>query len=184
MSCSIERSIPSRAKRELFQASVHGRGLAVICFFLAASTLWPTAARGVCNNGCFSGENTVLGESASTGSSFTTAIGYRALANNTTSGNTAVGAEALEANTSGSLNTAMGVFALSSNTTASDNTAIGYGALQHDITGANNTATGECADRSESAASACSERLGPSGHGWRDLRRAEARPSEVIDTAA
>jgi len=45
------------------------------------------------------------------------------------SGNTAVGASALQANTTGSANTAVGASALSANTTASNNTAVGYFAL-------------------------------------------------------
>lgn len=89
-----------------------------------------------------------------------TAVGFSALAANTTGGsntafghnsmpatttgqeNTAVGQATLNANTTGSNNTALGRFALLSNTTASSNTGLGYGALQANTTGFSNTAVG------------------------------------------
>ena len=72
-----------------------------------------------------------------------TAIGHRALSENTTGNdNTATGDEALIHNTTSSDNTATGAFALHENTTGSLNTATGDGALFSNATGNNNTANG------------------------------------------
>jgi hypothetical protein len=88
--------------------------------------------------------NTTLGIDAlanNTGSG-NTAVGNNALAANTTgSNNTAAGTEALNTNTTGDNNTAYGAAALESNT-ASYNTAIGANALLDNTTGTDNTATG------------------------------------------
>jgi trimeric autotransporter adhesin len=65
-----------------------------------------------------------------------------ALANNTATGNTATGYQALTANTGGNSNTADGTSALARNTTGSDNTATGIAALFANTTGNNNTANG------------------------------------------
>src|SRR5713101_9991236 len=73
------------------------------------------AARAVCQEGCLTNQNTVLGDDA--------------LLNNTGLNNTAVGFDALFSNTTGRYNTANGSFALYSNTTGSDNTADGNKAL-------------------------------------------------------
>jgi hypothetical protein len=92
-----------------------------------------------------------------------TAIGYRALAVNTSGAgntangsfalaantvgfsNTASGQSVLEANTSGNSNTALGVSAMASNTTGSGNTAIGVAALTANTVGYSNVATGNFA---------------------------------------
>ncbi len=73
---------------------------------------------------------------------FSTALGDRALFNNTGSLNTATGAQALFNNTTGSLNTATGALALLNNTTGRSNTATGEQALLNNTTGSANTATG------------------------------------------
>ncbi len=103
------------------------------------------AARAVCQEGCLTNQNTVLGDDAllnNTGLN-NTAVGFDALFSNTTGyQDTAMGAEALFYNTLGQSNTAIGFQALFSNTTAHDNTAIGSGALFRNTTGTNNTATG------------------------------------------
>jgi Chaperone of endosialidase len=120
-------------------------------------------ARAVCQEGCLTNQNTVLGEDAlisdTTGDNNTAmgfevlqanttghdnmAIGYHALRFNT-SGifNTATGFEALQRNTIGGGNTANGLAALTLNTTGNSNTAIGAGALQFNTTGRNNIAVG------------------------------------------
>jgi trimeric autotransporter adhesin len=120
-------------------------------------------ARAVCQQGCLTNENTVLGDDAllnNTGSDNTaigatalfsntrgfqnTAIGSAALQNNTTGGgNTATGALALLNNTTGIVNTATGNWALYSNTTGNANTASGFQALVSNTTGDHNTAIGE-----------------------------------------
>ncbi len=73
-----------------------------------------------------------------------TAIGFSALAGNTTGGgNTAVGSSALTANTTGINNTAIGYQALFVNTTGIANVAVGQQALSFSNTGIQNTAVGE-----------------------------------------
>ncbi len=92
-----------------------------------------------------------------------TAVGVRALINNTTgsenaavgdfalwlnttgSDNTAIGDQALTFNTTGNFNNAFGHFALDFNTTGYENTAIGVYALESNSTGYRNTATGHAA---------------------------------------
>jgi hypothetical protein len=102
-------------------------------------------ARAVCQEGCLTNQNTVLGDDAllnNTGIS-NTGIGFDALYFNITGvNNTATGVEALYNNTTGIYNTATGVDALYSNTTGDYNTATGVGALLTNTTGVNNTATG------------------------------------------
>jgi hypothetical protein len=85
-------------------------------------------ARAVCQEGCLTNENTVLGDDA--------------LLNNTGIRNTAVGFNALLSNTMGNFNTANGEFALANNTIGSSNTATGGQALVSNTTGYSNTATG------------------------------------------
>jgi Chaperone of endosialidase len=103
----------------LLTASVLG------CFALAPQ------ARAVCQEGCLTNDNTVLGDDA--------------LLNNTTGpDNTAVGSEALEFNVTGGSNTAVGFDALWLNT-SSFNTAVGTAALMFNTTGTSNTATGATA---------------------------------------
>jgi Chaperone of endosialidase len=115
----------------------------LIALTLACFALGPTA-RAVCQDGCLTNENTVLGDSAlfhNTGS-FNTAIGYIALASNTTGiTNTAVGSQALSVNTTGNFNTATGFLALYHNN-ADNNTASGASALENNTTGVSNTAVG------------------------------------------
>jgi Chaperone of endosialidase len=95
------------------------------CFALAPQ------ARAVCQEGCLTNDNTVLGDDA--------------LLNNTTGpDNTAVGSEALEFNVTGGSNTAVGFDALWLNT-SSFNTAVGTAALMFNTTGTSNTATGATA---------------------------------------
>ena len=99
--------------------------------YLAVALAWlalAPPARAICQNGCGSGENTLLGEDA--------------LLNNTTGvENTATGASALYGNTTGSENTATGLNALTSNN-GNFNSAVGFDALASNTTGANNTANG------------------------------------------
>ena len=117
--------------------------LAVACFALSPM------ARAVCQEGCLTNQNTVLGDDAlvnNTTGFGNTAIGDDALANNTTGTvNTAIGDAALFSNTTGILNTATGVGALDNNTTGSFNTATGASALANNTTGTENTATGSAA---------------------------------------
>ena len=74
---------------------------ALIALTLACFAL-PPQARGTCQQGCLTNNNTVLGDDA--------------LLNNTGPGNTAIGASALKSNTTGNTNTAMGSAALLNNT--------------------------------------------------------------------
>jgi hypothetical protein len=109
------------------------------CFALAP------AAQAVCQEGCLTNDNTVLGDDSLLNNTGTnnTAIGAFALGVNTTgSFNTASGFEALSTNTTGNKNTATGVIALHFNTTGNLNTATGYAALASNTTGSQNTATG------------------------------------------
>jgi PPE-repeat protein len=105
-------------------------------------------ARAVCQEGCLTNGNTVLGDDAlfnNTGS-FNTATGFEALFKNTTgSYNTADGHEALNRNTTGLDNTATGFDALTFNTIGGQNTANGFQALLSNTIGNNNTASGTVA---------------------------------------
>jgi Chaperone of endosialidase len=119
------------------------RAFLLIPLVLACFVLSPHA-RAVCQEGCLTNSNTVLGEDAlfslTTGLN-NTAIGFHALLNNTTGpNNTAIGFQALYSNTTGSQNTAIGFNALH-DSTGSDNTAVGYLALMN-TTGPYNTAVG------------------------------------------
>ena len=92
-------------------------------------------ARAVCQEGCLTNENTVLGDDAllnNTAGQFNTAVGFNALLSNTDGfSNTAIGDDALLNNTDfGSDNTAIGATALFSNIRGSQNTATGSAALQ------------------------------------------------------
>jgi hypothetical protein len=100
--------------------------LAFSCFVLSPQ------ARALCQEGCLTHGNTVLGEDVllNNEGSNNTAIGFNALFSNTTSTeNTAIGADALFSNTTGFSNTAIGFVALYFNTTGIYNTAIGNAAL-------------------------------------------------------
>src|SRR4029077_15605436 len=103
-------------------------------------------ARAVCQQGCDLGlQNTFLGDDAllNTIRGNNTAIGFKALFNNTTgNGNTADGRSALVSNTTGNGNTANGSRALFNNTTGNNNTATGEFALGSNTTGRNNIALG------------------------------------------
>ena len=150
------------------RSSRHCGRIAGLLIPLVLALTWLTLApqaRAVCQEGCLTNENTVLGDDAllnNTGSDntalgfetlfsdtsggFNTAVGARAMISNSTGGfNTAVGDVALGSNTTGSNNTAIGEAALVSSTTTSGNTAIGSFALSDDTTGSGNTATGDVA---------------------------------------
>jgi uncharacterized coiled-coil protein SlyX len=120
------------------------RGFLVIPLVLGCIAL-PPQAQAVCQEGCLTNDNTVLGDDAllnNTGIS-NTAIGASALFGNTIGpGNTAIGFDALYSNTMGSNNTATGVGALYFNTTGIHNTATGVDALYNNTTGNYNTANG------------------------------------------
>jgi hypothetical protein len=60
----------------------------------------------------------------------------------TTTGSTAVGANALDTNSTGTLNTAVGSAALTANNIGGSNTAVGSAALTANISGSSNTAVG------------------------------------------
>ena len=116
----------------------------LIVLTLASFAFGPTA-RAVCQDGCLTNENTVLGDDAllNNSGSFNTAVGYIALDSNTTgNNNTANGFEALEMNTTGVSNTATGAAALDSNTTGINNTATGVNALLNNKAGQDNIAEG------------------------------------------
>ena len=120
-------------------------GFVLILLGLACFALSPQA-QAVCQEGCLTNSNTVLGDDAlinlTTGND-NTAIGFNALISNTTGFlNTASGAFALYNNTTGGSNTANGAFALYLNTTGTQNTAFGNQALVNNTTGNNNTANG------------------------------------------
>jgi trimeric autotransporter adhesin len=113
--------------------------LALACFAL------PQQARATCQEGCLTGQNTVLGEDAlinGGGGLYNTAIGWEALHDNSGGRNTAIGMQALLYNTSGLNNTATGLNALLDNTTGNSNTANGIFALLGNTTGHDNTAVG------------------------------------------
>ena len=74
-------------------------------------------------------------------STWSTAAGYYALANNTVNGTTGAGYYALKNNIIGQYNTAMGSNALENNN-ADGNTAFGYNSLQANVSGIGNTAVG------------------------------------------
>src|SRR5207248_3696505 len=140
-------------------------GLFLTALVLACFALSPQA-RAVCQDGCLTNENTVLGDDAllsNTTGFGNTATGFQALLSNTAGGdntangvdalfsnttgggNTAVGAEALSSNTAGIQNTALGDLALDSNTTGGLNTACGLGAVSLNTTRSNNVACGDSA---------------------------------------
>jgi Chaperone of endosialidase len=120
-------------------------GLLLIPLLLACFALSPHA-RAVCQQGCLTNSNTVLGEDAlisNTTGDNNTAIGFEVLHANTTGhDNTAIGFHALQFNTAGHFNTATGLQALQRNTIGSGNTAYGLGALLSNTTGNSNTAIG------------------------------------------
>src|SRR5262249_58139712 len=102
-------------------------GLLLISLVLTYLALSPEA-RAVCQQGCLTNDNTVLGDDA--------------LLSNTGIDNTAIGSNALKTNMNGNFNTAIGFFALFNNTIGQDDTAIGYNALLNNSVGIWNTAIG------------------------------------------
>src|SRR5262245_41349922 len=119
-------------------------GLFFTALVLACSALSPQA-RAVCQEGCLTNLNTVLGDDAliSNIGAGNTAIGWEALFSNTTGGsNTANGGQALQFNTKGGGNTATGAGALGLNRTGSSNTGTGLQALLFNTIGDRNTADG------------------------------------------
>ena len=120
----------------------------LIALVLGCFGLSPTA-QAVCQEGCLTNQNTVLGDDAlknlASGVA-NTACGFEALFFNTDGHyNTGIGAFALQFNTTGIENTAIGYGALPTNTTGQYNTASGRSALEVNTTGSNNTATGYAA---------------------------------------
>jgi hypothetical protein len=117
----------------------------LIALMLGCFGLSPQA-RAVCQEGCLTNNNTVLGDDAlvnNTSGDSNTAIGFQALQANTTGDdNTVIGYRALTFNTTGTFNTATGFEALQRNTTGGGNTANGLGALRFNTTGSSNTAIG------------------------------------------
>jgi hypothetical protein len=95
---------------------------AFACFVLSPQ------ARAVCQEGCFTNQNTALGEDA--------------LLHNIEDNNTAVGFNALRTNTTGTVDTAIGASALLNNTSGFNNTAVGFSVLEFNTTGGGNTAIG------------------------------------------
>jgi hypothetical protein len=116
--------------------------LALACFALSPP------ARAACREGCFTFQNTVLGDAAlisNTTGVNNTAIGYKSLSSNTSGlDNTAVGYDALTSVISGARNTAVGANALSANT-GWYNSALGTFALEANIRGYYNSAVGDSA---------------------------------------
>jgi len=119
------------------------RAFLLIPFALAWFALSPHV-HAICQEGCLTNNNTVLGDDALLNNTGTdnTAIGFNALYSNTSGySNTAVGDQALFSNTNGPSNTAIGATALLNNN-GTANTAIGANALVSNTTGNDNTATG------------------------------------------
>ncbi len=139
------------------------RAFLLIPFVLGCFALSPHA-RAVCQEGCLTNQNTVLGGDAllNTTGNDNTAIGFNALLSNTSgSFNTSTGMDSLYSNTSGSSNTATGfqalylnngggntatgIFAMYNNTTGGSNCAFGVRALDSNTAANNNTAVGTLA---------------------------------------
>ena len=117
----------------------------LIALALGCVGLAPQARAG-CEKGCFTDNNTVLGEDAllnNTTGFENTAVGFNALLSNTSGlENTAIGSGALVSNTEGFGNAGTGLNPLHDNTIGNANTANGANALFHNISGDNNTAIG------------------------------------------
>ena len=77
-------------------------------------------------------------------SAYSTSLGYQSLSNNflIVNNHTAIGYSALANNSTGNANTAVGVLSLSNNSNGSQNTATGYWSLSNNQSGSNNTAYG------------------------------------------
>src|SRR5206468_8757273 len=110
------------------RSSRHCGRIAGLLIPLVLALTWLTLApqaRAVCQEGCLTNENTVLGDDALLNNTgfFNTAVGFNALLSNTDGlSNTAIGDSALLNNTNGRSNTAMGQLALSDNTIGDANT--------------------------------------------------------------
>ena len=81
------------------------------------------------------------------------AIGDRALQNNTSNRNIAIGSKVLSSNTLGNQNTGIGSYALRQNTTGYDNVAVGYTSLDSNTTGCCNTGLGNYSLRNNTTGS-------------------------------
>lgn len=101
-------------------------------------TIWNNGKRNVSSNTSY-GESALMSLLAGNNN---TAIGYRALKNNTSSYNTALGFMSLSANTTGNHNTSAGNGNMSSNTTGTENTSFGSQSLLSNTIGNGNTAIG------------------------------------------
>jgi hypothetical protein len=108
-------SVTTSISRSLFRHGLFLSALALACFALSR------LARATCQEGCLTGQSSVLGDDA--------------LLNNVGVNNTAVGWGALEFNTTGKANTATGAGALQFSTSGDDNTATGTSALFFNTTG-------------------------------------------------
>ena len=131
----IKFRVPAHSAAQLSRGTAAFMAVAAIILL----TLSPSA-RAVCQDGCFTNNNTILGEDA--------------LLNNTGFDNTAIGFTALRFNATGTENTAVGFDALLANNSGNDNTATGFGALASNIDGVFNTATGSDALDSNSSGGA------------------------------
>jgi trimeric autotransporter adhesin len=147
----LRRGLPRKQPRKLSGPRTQARWIirGYLLTPLALALAWfalTQRARAVCQEGCLTNQNTVLGDDAlfsNTTGFYNIAIGVDALYSNTTgSNNTAIGVETLFNNTTGNANTAIGRTALYSNTTGDSNTANGLGALLRNTTGSFNTANG------------------------------------------
>jgi hypothetical protein len=115
--------------------------LAAFVFSLTARAVTPAPDGGYPNQTTAEGENALFSLTGTT--SGNTAVGFQALYSTTTGeGNTANGANTLYSNITGKFNTAIGGFALYSNTTGNYNAANGYAALYGNMSGSENVANG------------------------------------------
>jgi Chaperone of endosialidase len=134
------RNLRNRSSRHCGTVAALLLMLALACFAFSPQV------RAVCQEGCLTNQNTVLGEDVllnNTGLN-NTAIGFDALFGNITGdSNTASGSSALYSNITGNENTANGAGALFRNRGGNDNTATGFRALWNNQTGDDNTAIGK-----------------------------------------
>lgn len=107
-----------------------------------------TRADASCQEACLPNQSTAFGESALVSgptSSGNTAVGYEALFNTTANDNTGIGKLSMFGNTTGVANTALGSSSLQFNISGSNNTATGQSALANNTSGNLNTASGVAA---------------------------------------
>ena len=134
--------IENKVSRPLWRRTVLS-GFALTCLVLSPTSraVNPPPDGGYANQNTAEGEDALF--SLSSGTSGNTAIGFDALYSNTLGDyNTAIGLDALYSNINGYSNTAGGYLALFSNTGGGSNTATGTGALMFNTTGSANTAIG------------------------------------------